>query len=212
MDEKVCIVAGPKFGSLEGHLVNIVRTLYGLKFSGVCWHVRMSQVPIDMGFKPCRMDPDIWLCNKGDHYEYVGTYVDDLCITSKNPEAIVKLLINDYKSQLKGVGPMTYHLGCDFFCDNDGILCQSRKKHIIHSLENYVRMFGDQPQKYTMPLENGDHPELDISKQLDVEGVKKYQSLIRCLQWMVSFGCFDICTATMPMSSFHANPHEGHLQ
>ena len=43
-DEKVCIIAGPEFGSLEGHLLIIVRALYGLKFSGVCWHVRMSQV------------------------------------------------------------------------------------------------------------------------------------------------------------------------
>ena len=212
MDEKVCIIAGPEFSSLEGHLLIIVRALYGLKFSGVCWHVRMSQVLIDMGFKPYHMDPDAWLCNKGDHCEYIGTYVDDLCIASKNLEAIVKLLIHDFKFQLKGVGPMTYHLECNFFCDSDGPLCQSPKKYIIHLLKNYVRMFGNQPQKYTSPLEKGDHLELDISEELDVEGIKKYQSLIGCLQWMVSLGCFYICTATMSMSSFHVNPHEGHLE
>ena len=68
-DEKVCITAGLEFGSLEGHLLIRVRALYGLKFSGVCWHVRMSQVLIDMGFKPCRVDPDVWLHDKGDHHE-----------------------------------------------------------------------------------------------------------------------------------------------
>ena len=106
-NEKVCIIAGPEFGSLEGHLLIIVRALYGLKFLGVCWHICMSQVLIDMGFKPCHMDPDVWLRDKGDHYEYIGTYIDDLCIASKDPEAILKLLIDDYKFQLKGVGPMS---------------------------------------------------------------------------------------------------------
>ena len=211
-NEKVCIIAGPEFGSLEGHLLIIVHALYGLKFSGVCWHVRISQVLIDMGFKPCRMDPDVWLRDKGDHYEYIGTYVGDLCIASKDPEAILKFLIDDYKFQLKGVGPMSYHLGCDFFHDKDGTLCQSPKKYIIRLIENYVRMFGNQPRKYTSPLEKEDHPELDISKELDVEDIKKYQSLIGCLQWMVSLGRFDISTATMSMLSFRANPREGHLE
>ena len=88
------------------------------------------------------MDLDVWLHDKRDHYEYIGTYVDDLYITSKNPKAIVKLLIDDYKFQLKGVGPMTYHLGCDFFCDSDGTPCQSPKKYIIRLLQklcSYVR-------------------------------------------------------------------------
>ena len=61
-------------------------------------------------------------------------------------------------------------------------------------------------------MEKGDHPELDISKELDVEGIKKNQPLIGCLQWMVLLGHFDICTATMSMSSFRANPHKDHLE
>ena len=64
-DEKVCIIAEPEFGSLEGHLLIIVHVLYGLRFSGICWHVHMLQVLIDMGFMPCCIDPDIWLRTKG---------------------------------------------------------------------------------------------------------------------------------------------------
>ena len=93
--------------------------------------------------------------------KYIGTYVDDLCIALKNPEAIIKLLIDDYKFQLKGVRPMTHHLGYDFFRDDDGILCQSPKKYITRSRKNFVCMFGNQPQKCASPLEKGDHLELD---------------------------------------------------
>ena len=43
-DEKVCIIAGPEFGpELEVHLLIIICALYELKFSGVCWHTRLSQ-------------------------------------------------------------------------------------------------------------------------------------------------------------------------
>ncbi len=36
--EKVCVVAGPEFGKLAGHLLAIDRALYGLRTSGLCWH------------------------------------------------------------------------------------------------------------------------------------------------------------------------------
>ena len=189
----------------------IVRALYGLKFSGASWHTRLAQVLTDMGFFPCPMDPDVWMRNMGDHYEYIGTCVDDPCIASKDPESILALLTSDYKFQLKGVGPMTYHLGCDFYRDEDGTLCQSPKKYIQRLMENHVRMFGSQPKQHSSPLEKGDHPELDTSEELDIEGIKQCQSIIGCLQWVIQLGRFDISTATMSMSSFRANPRIGHL-
>ena len=58
----------------------------------------------------------------------------------------------------------------------------------------------------------GDHPEVDTSEELDIEGQKKYQTMIGCLQWMISLGRFDIHTATMTMSRFRAAPRKGHLE
>jgi hypothetical protein len=40
--EKVCIVAGPEFGNLQGHVMIIYKALYGLCSSGACWHDRFS--------------------------------------------------------------------------------------------------------------------------------------------------------------------------
>ena len=36
--EKVCIIAGPEFGELEGHMLIIYKALYGLRSSGLRWH------------------------------------------------------------------------------------------------------------------------------------------------------------------------------
>ena len=78
-------------------------------------------------------------------------------------------------------------------------------------INNYVRLFGTQPKGYTSPLERGDHPELDTSDELELDGIKKYQSLIGLLQWVVSLGRFDIATAVMTLSSFRTAPREGHM-
>lgn len=43
-DEKVCIHAGPEFGSHQGHLLLIDRALYGLRSSGAHWHDQLADV------------------------------------------------------------------------------------------------------------------------------------------------------------------------
>ena len=61
------------------------------------------------------------------------------------------------------------------------------------------------------PLEHGDHPKLDTSPLLNINGIKIYQSLIGSLQWAIQIGRFDVGTATMTMSRFRAFPRQGHL-
>jgi hypothetical protein len=78
-------------------------------------------------------------------------------------------------------------------------------------MDQYENMFGSKPKEYTSPLEKGDHPEIDTTDELDDSGIKKYQTMIGCLQWEVSLGRFDIQTATMTMSRFRAAPRIGNL-
>jgi hypothetical protein len=75
-------------------------------------------------------ETDIWMCKKDGAYEYVGVYVDDLFIVSKNPKAITDALVDDYKFKLKGTGPVEFHLGCNFFRDEDGHLCFAPRKYV----------------------------------------------------------------------------------
>jgi hypothetical protein len=70
-------------------------------------------------------------------------------------------------------------------------------------------MFGSKPKEYTSPMKNGDVPEVDLSEELDEQGINNYQKMIGCLQWAVSMGIIDVQTATMTMSRF---PRVGHLE
>ena len=112
---------------------------------------------------------------------------------------------------MKGDGPLSYHLGCDFFRDPDGSLAFGPKKYVTKMMSNYERMFGELPRKYKSPLDHGDHPELDTSPLLEPEDVAKYHSMIGALQWLVSLGRFDVLSATVTLSRFRAEPREGHL-
>ena len=49
-----------------------------------------------MGFRPCKADYYLWYHPKGDHYEYVATYVDDVLAFSKDPMEIIQEIQKDY--------------------------------------------------------------------------------------------------------------------
>jgi hypothetical protein len=69
--------------------------------------------------------------------------------------------------------------------------------------DNYVLLFGEKAKlNVYSPLEKGDHPELDSTEFLDMDGVQIYQSLIGSMQWAISLGRFDIATAVMTLSSY----------
>ena len=210
--EKVYIIAGPEFEELEGHTLIVTRALYGLRSSGLRWHEKLADTLRDMGFYPCKAESDIWMRQNGDVYEYIASYVDDLCMVAKDPARIIDILENEHEYKLKGTGPIHFHLGCDYFRDKDNNLCYAPKKYIEKMIDVYLHMFGSKPKEYTSPLERGDHPEIDTSEELDEKGIKQYQSLIGALQWTISLGRLDITTAVMSLSSFRASPRKGHME
>ena len=70
-------------------------------------------------------------CPTGDHYEYVATYVDNLAIIMKDPQFFInQLKAAPYSFKLKESGPLNFHLGCGFSCNNDGTLYMDPGKYI----------------------------------------------------------------------------------
>ena len=130
--EKVCFIAGKEFGELAGHLLIIDKALYGLRTSGLRWHDKFSDCLREMGFTPCKAEPDIWMRLNGEYkvYEYIAVYVDDLAIAAKDCKQIINTLTDKYKFKLKGTGTISYHLGMDFFRDSNGTLCMAPRKYI----------------------------------------------------------------------------------
>jgi hypothetical protein len=80
-----------------------VTSEYGDKMAGYKDHQGFADVLRAMGFIRSQAKADI---ENNNLYEYIAIYVDDLLIAAT-----------------KGAGPLTKHLGCDYFRDQDGTLC-----------------------------------------------------------------------------------------
>ena len=212
-DEKLCIMAGPEFKELQGHLLIMVKALYGTRSGGARWHDRLFDILQEMKFKPSKADPDVWMRPEpgGTCYEYIAVYVDDLAIAAKDSQAFCNELKKKYNLKLKGVGPLEYHLGCTYKKDPDGTLAADPRRYVNKILESFERMFKEKPRKSRPPLEGGDHPELDTSELCDEHQTKQFQTLIGQLQWLISLGRFDIAVHVMSLSRFRAQPRKGHL-
>ena len=212
-DEKLCIMAGPEFKELQGHLLIMVKALYGTRSGGARWHDRLFDILQEMKFKPSKADPDVWMRPEpgGTCYEYIAVYVDDLAIAAKDSQAFCNELKKKYNLKLKGVGPLEYHLGCTYKKDPDGTLAADPRRYVNKILESFERMFKEKPRKSRPPLEGGDHPELDTSELCDEHQIKQFQTLIGQLQWLISLGRFDIAVHVMSLSRFRAQPRKGHL-
>ena len=212
-DEKLCIMAGPEFKELQGHLLIMVKALYGTRSGGARWHDRLFDILQELKFKPSKADPDVWMRPEpgGTCYEYIAVYVDDLAIAAKDPQAFCNELKKKYNLKLKGVGPLEYHLGCTYKKDPDETLAADPRRYVNKILESYERMFMEKPRKSRPPLEGGDHPERDTSELCDEHQTKQFQTLIGQLQWLISLGRFDIAVHVMSLSRFRAQPRKGHL-
>ena len=107
-----------------------------------------------MKFTPSKADPCIWLRKAPNLscYEYIGVYVDDLCIAAESPSAIIDIFKTKYNFNGKGDGRLSYHLGADYFEDPDGTFVSQPRKYIDKLAETYKRLSMMSHQKATRPL------------------------------------------------------------
>jgi hypothetical protein len=173
--ERNYIVAGPEFGQLEGHYLIIVKALYGLRTSGLRWHERFADCLRNEGFSPCKAEPDMWMRLNGDLYEYVATYVDNLCLGMLDQKSFTDTLQKKYNFKLKGTGPIDFHLGQSFSRNDDGEMEISVKRNVDKMIDTYVQLYGEKPRKASSPLEQNDHPEMDDSPFLRQDETQQFQ-------------------------------------
>ena len=73
-------------------------------------------------------------------------YVNDLFIALRDPKRLVNTLPNQYKVKFKVMGPISYHLGCYFFRENNCVLCSVPHKYIDKMVQIYITMTSKNPK------------------------------------------------------------------
>ncbi|KAL7474915.1 hypothetical protein ACHAW6_000858 [Cyclotella cf. meneghiniana] len=146
----------------------ITRALYGLKSMMFVYRRR--------GVKP----------NGENNWELLLVYVDDCLAVSHDPElTMLKIELKDDK-----FGTLESYLGAGIekFTLPDGTEAWSMKsdKYCKAAVETVKAMLVEEGKRsHKGPLPPGYKPELDITKELDVEKVQHYQQLIGILRWVV---------------------------
>ena len=220
--DKLYIIAGPEFGpERAGKPLILYKSIYGARALCARFHEHLSERLLKLGFKPSKADPDLWYKDLGTHYEYIGTYVDDLLIASKNPQAIIDALKEVYV--LKGVGIPEYYLGADIIEAPsewkiepvDWIIAS--KTYTKNVIAKFEELMADGKQKFEFaefktPMDKDYHPELDETPILDAEQHSRYRSMVGSLNWTITIGRFDIQYAVTTLARYSHAPREGHLK
>src|SRR6056300_748362 len=82
-----------------------------------CDHLAASDGLGSLGFTPTKVDADLWIRKKDDHYEYLAINVDDLLAWSKDPLSVIEEVKKSFK--LQGIGFPDYYLGADVTLVNE---------------------------------------------------------------------------------------------
>jgi len=225
--EKIWTVAGIEFGSEKGSVMMIVRALYGLKSSGASWASMLNESIMALGYTPSEADRNVWLKPgvKPDgfrYYQMILIYVDDILHLSHDPDVVINALRGMYELKEGSVGPPNRYLGANVervqLGDGRETWAMSSKDYItsaVANVESMRKMDGEPPLKVygdcKRPYPKDYRPEIDVSEELDAQGIHRFQELIGILRWAVELGRVDIMTEVSCLSQHLCAPRVGHL-
>ena len=216
--EKIWTYEGREFGSECGQPMIIKKALYGLKSSHTEFRAHLAETLHDIGFKPTKADPDVWICpavkpDGSEYYKYIMCYVNDILSVSLDTKSILQSLQGQFKLKGDKIEPPEMYLGAQLGTmqveGNDGWFMSSEKyiKSTIQNIEGTLQKTEQQlASKCKTPLAYGYRPELDVTPELKADGMQQYQELIRNLRWAVKLGRVDILMETSMMSTHLAMP------
>jgi hypothetical protein len=227
--EKVCTVLGPEFGSDAGKSAIIMCALYRLKSAGAAFRVHLASFMHQMGYTPCKADPDLWYkaetrpADNFRYYAYILCYVDNILCLHHHPMSVLDL-INGYM-------PLKLSLVCDPDIYLSAKLKMTRleneiwawglspSKYVAQAVKNCAKHLTDKlnnhfclPQQADNPFPYDYCPKLNLSEPLDPECSSFYQHHIGVMRWMVELGRIDIATEVPLLSSHLAYPCKRHLE
>ena len=165
LKRKFIPVQAPKFDAVvlmpKGTFLEVVKEMCGLPTSGNRWHTLLSHTLREIGFKPNRFYPDVWIRGCKDGYNYIGTHTDDVLVVAVDPTSIFEKLKVTYK--IKAFGPPVVHLGCDYARVKKGdetCWIMGYYTYITECLGKvYALLKVSTLRKEKLPCSPGDHPE-----------------------------------------------------
>jgi Reverse transcriptase (RNA-dependent DNA polymerase) len=191
--EKIWCKGGPEFGSDEGHIMIIIRALYGLKSSGAAFQSLLTNQLHDIRYTPTKGDPDVWIrpAVKSDGFEYyemVLVYVFDIFAISDKPKVTSEQIQQEFKFKDVKMEPPDVYLGSTL--ENkvfNGVKywTMTSHKYVNAAIENVEKKLADDDMRLLKradtPMSSNYRPETDVSAELQGAEHTYFQELIGIL-------------------------------
>ena len=117
----------------------LIKSLYGLKQAGRCWHKKLNEVLESIGFKRAICEHSIWIYQRGDERVIIPVFIDDITIAARSKEAVQRVK-TDLKAhfKLRDLGPTSFLLGVEVKRNRPNrTLTLSQRQYVLDILERF---------------------------------------------------------------------------
>jgi len=117
----------------------LLKSLYGLKQAGRCWHKKLNEVLVQLGFKRTICEHSIWVFQRGEERVIVPVFIDDMTIAARTKKAIQEVKDDLRKHfKLRDLGPTSFLLGVEVKRDRSTrTLTLNQRQYILDLLERF---------------------------------------------------------------------------
>lgn len=196
----------PEANTREGMVLELRKSLYGLRQSANLWHRKISCFLMDIGFRPTTADPSVFINGRG---LIIALYVDDIVVFGRE-----KKEIDVVKKKLKEFHPMTDSgqvdklLGIRFTWGKDGSIRLDQESYASQILEEFG--MAECKPSWT-PISPSVQLSDTDSSRLGRSDHKLFRRLIGRLIFLITAARPDISFAVNQLSQFLAEPRQVHL-
>eukprot|EP00253_Pinus_taeda_P001515 PITA_01515 len=205
LHEEICMEQPTGFIQRDSGLVcRLKKSLYGLKQAPRAWYAKMDRFPLETGFSRCHSDNTVYTKKVGKYLMILFLYVDDLILTSSDPN-----LINHVKSSLKkkfemiDLGHLHYFLGLQVLQSKEGVSL-SQSKYACDLLRHF-HMEDCKPTP--SPFQSG--AKISVTCTSPKVDATLYRQLVENVLYLTHTHP-DLSFAIGLIARFMQNPHESH--
>ena len=187
----------------EGQVLQLQKSLYGLKQGGRLWNNLLDSVLIQNGYERCITELCLYVKAQGKDMTVIGIYVDDLLIVGTTDDTVKAAFKELNELKVKDLGDINKFLGVIAERNDQGEYSLSQAKVIEEVLEKYKIMYAkpvltpitqsyqDEEQGPSLP------PEMNHKHE---PSLKSFQSLAGSLLWIMRCTRPDIAFALHAMT------------
>jgi 3D (Asp-Asp-Asp) domain-containing protein len=186
----------------KGSVLQLRKSLYGLKQLGREWYIEACKGLSEIGLLPLFSDPSLFV--SVDRKMLVGLYVDDMLILSKDPKAVEEVVQRiGVRWKIKDLGEVSVILGIR--------VTRDRKERVLHLdqeayIDKVVKRFGLE-QAHPLSTPANDRTALLKSDGSEPEADQHlYQQGVGCIAWMAICTRPDVAYAWGQLSQSCSRP------